>query len=315
MSYSVKEQDSTRLLSRSISLNGLNVPRVWMLAASSFCLVVFLNVISRVSFGKWPATEVGVSDLERDIQNVPLPSLKAKKRSGIKPFASQSMLEAIRGTPPQTPPPVILCFGDSLSRGLFVAENGDWHKNHPYAKELNRLLNNESVALAAGVNGELTQDMVERLPRVLEAHPLTRAVIILGGTNDLGHRKPAEEVIANIVKLHKIAHNATVPNNNDPDEQDHPTVFTVAVTIPQARWPFDPQVRLAINAGIRQLAKNDTCHVALLDLESQWNQSVPANAKYWSPDFVHFSPTGYDAIGQLAYDVLRETTIESKCWD
>ena len=276
--------------------NNRNVLRLFQFGVCAFLLVVCMHLVSRGIFQDIVqdlGEEDGSNGSTREFKELPAYPKKPKKS-----IAGQNLLTVVRGT-------TILCFGDSLTRGLFVAPNGDWHKVHPYSIMLNQLLRNDSNAVAAGVNGELTSDMVERLPKELEKIPSTRVVIILGGTNDLGHRRPPSSVIANIVRLHDIAQNHT---SHDPD---HPT-FTVAVTIPMARWPFDPQARLDINAGIRAYAKSD-CHVALLDLENYRNQSVVENAVYWSPDFVHFSEEGYDEIGRLVYEKMDSFILKDNC--
>ena len=271
--------------------------RAWPVAVCATVFVVcFLNELARHTL--LPATveqsELFISETET------LQSMFPKKRKKIQTYSlfPESLLEMIKGSS-------ILCFGDSLTKGLYVAEDGDWTSVHPYAMELARLLKNETGVVPVGVNGELTEEMLTRLPRELSSNPTTRAVIILGGTNDLGHRKPAKVVIDNIIALHKLAHNSSA-------DQERLPVFTVAVTLPQARWPFNPQTRLDINEGIRQFVQSD-CHVALLDIEDQWNQSVPANARFWSRDFVHFSPLGYDELGALLRHAMDKHIVPFGC--
>lgn len=278
---------------RQFMNNNRNVLKLLQFSLVCFLLVCLLHLAGRTVFSDIPQL-ADTQGLDGDTQNSNTEGITPRLRT--KSLSGQTMLEAARGS-------TILCFGDSLTRGLYVAPDGEWRKVHPYSLRLNDLLRNESTSVAAGVNGELTKDMVERLPGELAANPATRIVVILGGTNDLGHRIPARTVVANLIKLHTIAHNHTY---HDPDR---PT-FTVAVTIPNARWPFDPQARLDINSGLRAFAKSN-CHVALLDLESHRNQSVAENSPFWSPDFVHLSPEGYDEIGELLYNRLR--TFEFMC--
>ena len=112
----------------------------------------------------------------------------------------------------------ILAFGDSLTKGYY----NYGMKYHPYSTTLAKLLQSQgSVEVrikeglylltkqkieTAGVNGEVTSRMLERLPEeLLDKH--FDVVIILGGTNDLGW--VTQETIAKIIKkLHEMAHKA-----------------------------------------------------------------------------------------------------------
>jgi len=199
----------------------------------------------------------------------------------------------------------ILAFGDSLTHGMFVTQT-EWRNTHPYAIELTKLLKNNTEVIESGVSGQLTSEMVQRLPLELKKYPQARAVLILGGTNDLGHRMEAQEVLDNLIKLHTMAQNASISATKP--------VYTIAITVPQSRWPFKPATRYAINEGLRKFALVDCPgRTALLDMESSFNQSEAKNAVFWSDDFVHLSPLGYDAMGKMLYDVMVDFTVRERC--
>lgn len=75
--------------------------------------------------------------------------------------------------------PVIAFVGDSLT------EEGDWAAWLPGYSTMN-----------FGVSGDTTDDLLERLPSIIEARP--DAVTLMIGTNDLGWRRTVEHVVRNI---------------------------------------------------------------------------------------------------------------------
>ena len=129
----------------------------------------------------------------------------------------------------------------------------------------------------------------------------TRVCIILGGTNDLGHRQSGVDIAANVVKLHEFVH------------RFHPTpsittsgmqTYSIAVTLPQLKWPIIQKERLRANALLRDYSKKCSKRVVLVDLENSWDQNIPENAIYWSSDFVHLSKKGYEDFARLIYSAM-----------
>jgi lysophospholipase L1-like esterase len=192
----------------------------------------------------------------------------------------------------------IIAFGDSLTRGYHVSHKTAKPKFHPYVHTLSLMMNYSSQIVEAGLNAELTQHMIGRLPDVLELNPGFKVVIILGGTNDLWGLKNENTSVINIKELHRIA--LSTGNTTDP-------IYTVAVTIPQAP-PIElnnsPHRRL-LNEGIRKFSERCSQRIALLDLESAFNQSVPGNSeKFFGPDEIHLNVHGYDRLGELLHHVM-----------
>jgi lysophospholipase L1-like esterase len=192
----------------------------------------------------------------------------------------------------------ILAFGDSLTYGLYVSDGKVGH--HSYAVQLNSLLNiSTSRVIESGVSGEVTKRMISRLQQQLPESK-SKIVIILGGTNDIGHQLPIDSIINNIYSLHQTVHKSAAILNT--------TIYTVAVTIPPVRgWKGVPeQTRLKINKAIREFAHNTSSLVALQELENVFVSSNSTNnLKYFSPDMVHFSKLGYDEIGSMLFFTIK----------
>jgi lysophospholipase L1-like esterase len=193
----------------------------------------------------------------------------------------------------------LLCFGDSLTHGMYILPSGEWTKVHPYSLHLQTLLPSTKV-IEKGVNGENLSQMLQRLPNLLqELQP--EVVIILGGTNDLQAKRDASSIIVDLMKIHKTCHGYQLSNGH--------TVKTIVVTIPPAAW-FDALqegTREVVNAQMKNFAKKHLALTALCDLAgaAEFNH-VDKESEYWSPDGVHLSIKGYDLFAQL----LRATLVK-----
>ena len=205
--------------------------------------------------------------------------------------------------------------GDSLTHGMYVYDEGNeriWQKVHPYSIQLQKSFNDvqrlSSVkVIEKGISGERTHSMVGRLPSELHSTK-PKLVIILGGTNDLFSKISADKIIRNVINLHQLALKYQASSGH--------TTYTIAVTIPQL--PMDSnnkevnEKRLEVNKGIRAFAKKCDSRVTLFEMESLFDQNnLVVNKKYWSVDNVHFSPLGYDTIGQLLYKLILDFRVAS----
>ncbi len=90
----------------------------------------------------------------------------------------------------------ILAFGDSLTYGYRV----DADKNYPSI--LSNLLQTEVIN--AGVNGELTKEGLERLPKLLKKYK-PQILILCEGGNDLIRSKKMKDIKANLSKMIELA--------------------------------------------------------------------------------------------------------------
>jgi len=208
----------------------------------------------------------------------------------------------------------ILLFGDSLTHGQYILEDRIWNKAqvHPYALRLTQRINSsETIVLERGQNAQAASGMMGRLKYEINYHHVNLSlVVILAGTNDfIRHNFSADppeghhvgHLLKYVTNLHDFVRSFATTKNQ--------TIITMAVTIPQYRAVKDVQadpVRHLVNQGIRNYTTLHRNSVALLDIESLFNQNNTANDKYWSPDFVHFSIEGYDMIGDMVYDVMKQ---------
>lgn len=215
--------------------------------------------------------------------------------------ASKNLLDVVHGK-------TILAFGDSLTHGMYVQQDGEWRKTHPYAIRLQELIiqakgDNTTTIIESGISGEQAKSMAHRLPSDIQKYS-PKLVIILGGTNDLGMHSPVEHTIKNILKLHETALKSSI-SESDP-------VYTLAMTIPELTWTKEDTGRLKINREIREFVNRCRNRVAFLEMEHRFTQKNASNMIYWSPDKVHFSPLGYDMIGQYLYEAIRDFSLDAK---
>eukprot|EP00029_Vermamoeba_vermiformis_P014201 TRINITY_DN9325_c0_g1_i1.p1 TRINITY_DN9325_c0_g1~~TRINITY_DN9325_c0_g1_i1.p1 ORF type:complete len:258 (+),score=35.33 TRINITY_DN9325_c0_g1_i1:55-828(+) len=232
-----------------------------------------------------------------------LEALLAKK-SGLKvattkervfdPLALHNDVVIVMGNSPGKRGLRILCFGDSLTWG-FIGPYG--LEQHPYANKLAELIKNDfpeqpSIeVIAKGVSGERTQKMAARLEEELEKDSDYDAMILLGGTNDVGDKMP-EQTVNNLKNMQSTA-------------AKHKIDFFVG-TLPPAKadevdWVLE--VKTQINNGIKTLV-----------LESHLNDfatEIPMHAlseeerkKIWS-DQLHLTEEGYDLMAEIIYKKLK----------
>jgi lysophospholipase L1-like esterase len=207
-----------------------------------------------------------------------------------------TMLQAVRGGR-------ILAFGDSLTAGTFFGTRSRIEGTHPYADRLSRLLNDEVEVIESGINGQTTLKMLRRLPSLLDRHP-SNLVIILGGLNDLAVNRDPDSIVETITEIHEVALSRST--------QARPT-YTLAVTLPQLGVDGDHPLSAGItevNEGIRAFAEQNSDRIALLDIENTFNMSNgESNSRYWSADFIHLSPLGYDTVGTLIYKTIANKVL------
>ncbi len=82
--------------------------------------------------------------------------------------------------------------------------------------------------------------------------------------------------------------------------------------MPQLRWPIRQRDRFTANAILRQFAHDCPQRVALVDIESAWDQAVQENAKFWSKDFVHLSKAGYADLARLIYEAMQRFQVNDE---
>jgi lysophospholipase L1-like esterase len=143
--------------------------------------------------------------------------------------------------------------------------------------------------------------MVQRLSGLLDKKAKSEGrkhfdiVIILGGTNDLGqHPRDGEGILVNLCALHEAVHRTGGK--------------TCVVTVPFIRTQkFVQEVdadRCWLNASLREYARRRPNQTLLIDLAAAIPQDH-AHAALWSPDWVHLSAAGYEAMGDVIGAALR----------
>ena len=208
--------------------------------------------------------------------------------------------------------PDIICFGDSLTVGFqSPTPEHPMYQETPYGEFLRRQFatkGQECSIVINGICGELTADMVNRLPKdVLE--PLPRYVIILGGTNDLGWNLTPSDIFSNLSQMYTQAQNENI--------------VPVAITVPSLR-PFQdsldsslsgPQFmnspewhmvsphinrRVELNRNIQDYCRAN--HMPCIDLFTETAEAEShLLALPFSNDGLHLSTRGYQRLAELLW--------------
>jgi len=209
----------------------------------------------------------------------------------------------------------ILCYGDSLTAGTSTSP---WEL-YPYAPHLEQALNNQQqqpanssgkkkrfVVRHRGMPGWTATEMVDGtspqygLRAAIRGiqNPSLSCVILLAGTNDLGYvysdnDDPVETVLKPIRQLHELAWQEGIPR-------------TVAIAIPpsgyQARVADASFLCTAVNQALESFCQEHAAKATFVPFPFDYD----ASGDNWSPDGLHFSPTGYQVLGQsLAGPVLQ----------
>ncbi|MCI4626479.1 MAG: GDSL-type esterase/lipase family protein [Candidatus Magnetoovum sp. WYHC-5] len=184
---------------------------------------------------------------------------------------------------------LIITFGDSLTVGFQSPTMNTWYTETPYAGFLSDMLNGKADILVKGINGELTEEMVERFERdVVSLKP--HYVTILGGTNDIGWGVNVTKIMQNLFKIYKTAIDAHIK--------------PVAITVPSLR-DYDPLIapRQLINDLIKK-----KCHeldIPVIDLfRATAEKGTNRLAMQYSNDGLHLSTAGYRLIAELLYNEI-----------
>lgn len=198
----------------------------------------------------------------------------------------------------------ILAIGDSLTEG--------YHKSgyefHPYAKHLTDLLDSAKISVQIkekGISGErVVPQMLKRFRRILETEESYDWVIILGGTNDVGNRIPAERIFKEgLQPMYEACLNRT-------DRKMKLAAMTVIQNAFNAPTSKDDENRQLLNTMIRDYVaqSKDQDRIVLVDLDKgiPYHSLRDATEKkqFWD-DGLHLTPAGYDLMAKLIFDVIK----------
>lgn len=220
----------------------------------------------------------------------------------------------------------IFCYGDSLTAGTSPPE----FQVYPYAPYLEQALVDKAAASTRtssilvrhkGLPGWTSQQMLQEQ---FSAHGLTTALktaavadtntdtlsaptsppvhiaILLAGTNDLGYAD-AQPILDNIIQLHQVCLTNGV-------------LHTVAVGIPPSAFQFmysDVAAKAeTINRGLAKHCESHKDQSTYMPFPFPFrsegygtNDDVSA---LWAPDGLHFSPRGYQTLGESLAPVVNE---------
>lgn len=193
-----------------------------------------------------------------------------------------------------TDTPLIVCFGDSLTAGCRSGLE-EWT---PYGAFLQERLGSRARVRVAGLPGDLTAGMLGRFPSEVLRHA-PKWVVILGGTNDLGHAVPPDQIVANLRTLYGQALEAGVR--------------PVGVTLPSIRPPGEPsRVReevashlallRATNAGVQEACQD--LGLDCVDVFSATSGADELLAEEFSSDGLHLTRVGYERFAQEVFEVV-----------
>lgn len=209
----------------------------------------------------------------------------------------------------------ILTYGDSLTAGT------SGNQLFPYAVYLEQALllqqrngsNNDNNAGGGGVGtsvvvrhrgmpGWTTQAMLDDLDgdrtglrsaiQAVRDPPLS-LVILLAGTNDLGHGFTVEEITQNLKQLHTVCHENGVAR-------------TIAIGIPpsgyQAQNEKAAALAAAINSNLQQFAEQQPSKTSYMPFPFPFERG----GENWFSDTLHFSERGYKVLGESLAPVVEQ---------
>ena len=199
------------------------------------------------------------------------------------------------------PPPLVICFGDSLTVGYQSPAPGSFAiRETPYGDFLQERLGARATVRVSGICGEVTGEMVLRF-RTDVLQPAPRYVVILGGTNDLGWNAEPAEIFRNLTKIYEQACAAEIQ--------------PVAVTVPSIRaddpdgggeegraW-LDGHIvrRQLLNGLIAEYAATKGLPCVDLFRATSDPQTLRLMPQY-SNDGLHLTTAGYRRLADLLYE-------------
>lgn len=213
-------------------------------------------------------------------------------------------------------PKRVFCFGDSLTAGTSPPERSLF----PYAKHLSEALaklpvhdeepapkvewkgfpgwTSSSLLTDAGFEGLLDLTQKQRLEELKQVSgngetlsssssiPPFDLVVILAGTNDLAYASESEPIFESIKGIHEAALKRGCQ--------------TIALGIPTSGWQSQSESARALAGAVnKQLAywaeAGGSPKTTFVPFPIQ---SFDRSSGLWSPDGLHFSPSGYELVGK-----------------
>ncbi len=194
----------------------------------------------------------------------------------------------------------IICIGDSLVYGFDVEGSLTWIGTLRREEHIN-LLN-------AGINGDTTENMFERFyEHVVQLE--AKAVVILGGGNDVFGTTPLEYVTSNYAMMVQMAMNyGIVPIVATPTEPDHKKV--------PKEWKqfidYDESCRKIqeYNRWLREFARVNK--LPIIDFDKEMHGRLKAGYGRFFIDGAHPNPAGHRMMAAIAKDAFIKMGILEK---
>jgi lysophospholipase L1-like esterase len=195
----------------------------------------------------------------------------------------------------------IFCYGDSLTAGTAPPQN----ELFPFGPHLERSLgtnyydsddNSSPMVRWLGLPGWTSAQMVSELYGSVgltsklkfieeKTNDKVTLAIVLAGTNDLGFEQTSEPITNSILALHKAAHEEGV--------------HTLALSLPPSAWQRQSSVAKKLAEHVNESLRAEAAKFPdMMDYVEFPIQEFDAQSDYWCPDGLHFSPRGYEYIGE-----------------
>ncbi len=191
----------------------------------------------------------------------------------------------------------IACIGDSIVYGFEVEGTLTW---------IGRLRREEEINLLnVGLNGDTTEGMFDRFhAHVVDLNP--KAVVILGGGNDLIGGTPIEFVSNNVAMMAQMALNyGIVPIIGIAPEPDHKRVPEEWKTIVD----YDAAIT---NLQIYKqwlLAFAEANHLPVIDFDTKMKNRLKAGYSRYFMDGAHPNPAGHKIMAAIAKEAFQDMGI------
>ena len=207
----------------------------------------------------------------------------------------------------------IFCYGDSLTAGMTMAANREFH---PYAPHLERTLRDRYATMAhvdhVGLPGWTTLQMMDSLQsptnglvgnlRMLPKPDadlgnntaVVNMVVLLAGTNDLGRRYDPSDIVSRLIQLNQEALTAGAETS-------------IVLGIPPSRWqsrnlPASSACKTVNTDIATHFSRRGEERTTFVAFPFPYNESDPK----WSRDGLHLSPHGYQALGESLAPIVEK---------
>lgn len=207
-------------------------------------------------------------------------------------------------------PPLIICFGDSLTAG-FQSPTAERPApaDTPYGGFLQQRLGGLARVAVRGICGERTDEMCARFGRDVLVHA-PAWVVILGGTNDLGWHGSPDSILRNLTDMYEAALEreirpvaVTVPSiRAGEDPAGAPPAPTDPLAIEARQW-VDGHIarRRVLNARLTEHCGKRGIPCLDLFAATADPESLMLDARY-SNDGLHLTTAGYERLAALLYE-------------